>query len=83
MDKKPMLYAISTCPRCIRLRKFLDEVGFQYDVIEVDLISREERQAIVDRLRQVHPVVSFPVIETDNVLLVGTNPDEVRKVFGV
>ena len=83
MKKTPVLYAISTCPRCIRVKRFLDEVGFQYDLIEVDLIPREERLAIIDNLRRFHPVVSFPVIEAEDVLLVGTNIDEIKQVFGV
>lgn len=83
MKKKPILYAISTCSRCIRVKRFLDEVGFQYDLIEVDLIPREERLSIIDNLRRFHPVVSFPVIEAEDVLLVGTNIDEIKQVFGV
>ncbi len=83
MNKKPILYAISTCPRCIRVRKFLDEVGFQYDLVEIDLIPRDERQAIINNLRKFHPVVSFPVIEAEDVLLVGANIDEIKQVFGV
>jgi len=83
MKKLPTLYAISTCPRCIRVKKFMDEVNLEYNLVEIDLISREERMKIVDRLRKFHPIVSFPVIENDDVIMVGTTIDEIKQVFGV
>ena len=82
-SKTPILYAISTCPRCIRVKNFLNEVKFDHKLVEIDLIPREERLAIVDRLRKYHPIVSFPVIESDEMVLVGTTIDEIKQVFGV
>lgn len=83
MNKKPIFYAISTCPRCIRVKRFLNEINFEYELIEVDLIPRDERQAIVNRLSRYNPVVSFPVIETEDNLLIGTTIEEIKQVFGV
>ncbi len=81
--KRPILYAISTCPRCIRVKNFLNDIKFDYDLVEIDLIPREERSAIVDRLRKFHPIVSFPVVESEEMVLVGTTIDEIKQVFGV
>ncbi|NLH51144.1 MAG: glutaredoxin family protein [Myxococcales bacterium] len=80
--QKPTLYIITTCPRCRRVKEFLEQLGIDYDLVPVDLMSREERMAIVEKFRQFHPVVSFPIIETGDTILIGTNPDEVRQVFG-
>lgn len=82
-NKKPILYALSTCPRCIRVKNFLNQVKFDYELVEIDLIPREERLAIVDRLRKHHPIVSFPVIESEEMVLVGTTIEEIKQVFGV
>jgi glutaredoxin len=82
LTHKPTVYIITTCPRCRRVKEYLDQLGVDYDVVAVDLLTREERSAIVEKYRQYHPVVSFPIIEAGEVILIGTNTDEVRQVFG-
>jgi len=79
---RPIVYIITTCPRCRRVKEYLDQIGIDYDVVAVDLLTRDERSAIVEKYRKYHPVVSFPIIEVGETILIGTNPDEVRQVFG-
>jgi len=79
---KPIIYIITTCPRCRRVKDYLDQLGIEYEAIPVDLLPREERQAIVEKYRPYNPVVSFPIIETGDTLLIGTTPDDVRRIFG-
>jgi glutaredoxin len=79
---KPTVYIITTCPRCKRVKEYLDQLGVIYDMVAVDLLPREERSAIVEKFRQHHPIVSFPIIEAGELVLIGTNTDEVRQVFG-
>ena len=81
-NKKPMVYVLSTCPRCRRVKAWLIEQGIDFDLVEVDLLPREERHKILIELRKHRPVVSFPVIETGDRVLLGTNVDEVKEVFG-
>lgn len=82
LTAKPTVYLITTCPRCRRVKEYLDRLGIEYEAVPVDLLPREERQAIVEKYRQYHPVVSFPIIEAGDILLIGTNPEEISRVFG-
>jgi glutaredoxin len=79
---KPTVYIITTCPRCKRVKDYLDQLGVIYELVAVDLLPRDERTLIVERFRKFHPVVSFPIIEHGETILIGTNTDEVRQVFG-
>uniref|UniRef100_A0A0K0DV75 Prostaglandin E synthase 2 n=1 Tax=Strongyloides stercoralis TaxID=6248 RepID=A0A0K0DV75_STRER len=39
---KPRLYQYQACPFCCKIRAFLDYYGFEYDIIEVNPLSRKE-----------------------------------------
>jgi len=80
--ERPMVYIISTCPRCKAVKAYLDQLGIHYDLVAVDLISPEERQEVISYLRKYRPVVSFPVIEAGDIVLIGSNVLEVESVFG-
>jgi glutaredoxin-like protein NrdH len=80
--QRPTVYIITTCPRCRRVKEYLDQLGIDYDLVAVDTMPREDRVKIIDNFRKYHPIVSFPIVESGEVILIGTNPDEVRQVFG-
>jgi len=78
---KPTLYVISTCPKCHRVQSYLNQIGFEYDMIAIDLISREERSAIIDSLRRYNPSPSFPTLDLGDTILIGTTIDEINQVL--
>lgn len=41
--RRVRLYALSTCPTCKRLRRFLEEHNVDYEDIEVDLLESGEQ----------------------------------------
>ena len=79
---KPMVYLISTCPRCKRIKQLLDDMEIEYDKIFVDLIPREESRKIIDMLRDDRTVVSFPVIVVGDRKIIGASSDDVLQLFG-
>jgi len=56
-----MLYALSTCPYCRQTRKYLEENGVDYDVLEVDLLEGQERDDAIQKVREISGGAAFPV----------------------
>ena len=69
------MYALSTCMWCKRAKRFLSNHQIEYEYIDVDLISQEDREHverdIIDRGGQ----LLFPTLIVDNNMIL-TNPRE-------
>lgn len=77
------LYALSTCGHCRNTKKFLEESDVEYDCIDVDLCTGEERQAVLDEIRELNPNLSFPTIVIGETVIVGFKEAEIRKALGL
>lgn len=75
-----VLYALSTCGWCKRTRMLLEEMEVEYDYIYVDLLEGDERQEIIQQLKEWNPKLSFPttVIRNEE-CIVGFNEDKIRE----
>jgi len=77
-EHRVLLYALSTCPWCRRMKKFLKDSGIEYEYIDVDLETEEERQ----KIRRF--VLSYPLTIVDNKTIVdGYNEDKIREALGI
>ena len=77
------LYTLSTCSHCRAAKKFLDECRVEYSFTDVDLLSGEERKAILDDVRKYNPACSFPTILIGDKVIVGFREDEIRKALKI
>ena len=82
-EKQPILFALSTCPRCQRMRDFLVEQGINVKVIEIDLLPFEEKQAHIRFVRKVNRRISFPTLVIGERTIVGEDYDGTREVLGL
>ena len=80
--EKPKMYALSTCPRCNRVKQHLKSLGVNCDIVDVDLLSDDDRHALIAKLRSLVPVIAFPIIFTNDKILYGSDVDEISRVFG-
>ena len=85
MENQPdiKMYALSTCSHCKATKKFLNECDVQYDFTDVDLLEGEERQAILEDVRQINPRCSFPTIIIGDRVIVGYKEDEIKEALGL
>jgi len=67
--KKVRLYALSTCPECKRLKKFLDENNVTYEVTEVDLLDSGEQWVTSKEIKKYNPAVTYPTLVIEEVIL--------------
>ena len=49
------IYSLSTCSHCKAAKKFLGECAIKYEFIDVDLLDREERMAILEDVKKFNP----------------------------
>ncbi|MHB1343593.1 MAG: glutaredoxin family protein [Thermoleophilia bacterium] len=77
------LYALSTCGHCRNTKKLLDDCHVEYDCVDVDMCTGEERQAILDEVRELNPNCSFPTIVIGDTVIVGYKEAEIKEALGL
>lgn len=79
---KIVLYALSTCGWCRKTRKLLEDLGWGYDYIYVDLLEGEERSQVIEEIKQWNSKLSFPtLVINDEICIVGFDEDGIREAF--
>jgi len=84
-SKKPKikLYTLSTCSHCNRTKRFFKENNIEMEFTDVDLLSGEDRERIMNDVRKLNPDCSFPTICINDTVLVGFNEEELRKALAL
>jgi len=83
-SRKIVMYGLSTCVWCRKMKEFLEREGIVFEVVYVDELSGSHRDAAVSEVRKWNPAVSFPTVVIDGVTSVnGYRPDEVKEVLGL
>jgi len=79
--RKIKLYTLSTCSHCSRTKRFFKENGIDMEYVDVDLLSGEQRERVMNEVRKLNPDCSFPTICIDDTVIVGFNEDELKKAL--
>jgi glutaredoxin-like protein NrdH len=77
------LYALSTCSHCRNTKDLLNNCGVEYECIDVDKLTGDERKAMVEEIRQINPSCSFPTIVIGDKIIVGFREDEIREALNL
>lgn len=77
------LYALSTCPYCRMTKRYLDDHGLTYELIEVDMLEGDAKQAAVDEVKRLSGGTSFPVLVADEQVVVGFNKSKIADIVGL
>ena len=77
------MYTLSTCSHCNAVKKFLSECEVKYEFTDVDLLTGEERRAILEDVKKINPVCSFPTIIIGDKIIVGFKEDQIREALGL
>lgn len=81
MAKKVMLYALSTCIHCKNTKEFLKQCGVDYDCIDVDILTGEERERILEEVRKLNPNLTFPTMVIGDEVIVGFRKDKIEEAL--
>lgn len=83
MQSLVKIYTLSTCSHCKATKKFLDECAVKYEFNDVDMLSGEERIAVVEDIKKLNPRCSFPTIIIGDKVIVGFQEKEIREALGL
>jgi glutaredoxin-like protein NrdH len=78
------LYTLSTCGWCKRTKEFLRENGVEYEYMDVDTCTSEERRAAIEDLKERKAPMGFPLaIIDDETIISGFKPDMYTEALGL
>lgn len=77
------LYALTTCPYCRMTKRYLDDHGISYEIVEVDLLEGDERRTTIDEVKRLSGGTSFPVLVADGEVVVGFNKTRIADILGM
>lgn len=66
MNKKVLVFALSTCIHCRHCKEYLDEKGIVYEVTHVDKLDSDKQAEAMDQVREYNPACSFPTVIINN-----------------
>ena len=74
--KKVVMYTLSTCPWCMRAKKFFREHDIPFEYTEYDKADAKTKEAIKEDCIAHGAEMSFPFVKIDDAVVVGYNPDK-------
>ena len=77
------MYTLSTCSHCKAAKKFLDDCIVKYEFTDVDILSGEERAAVLEDVKKINPRCSFPTTVINDQVIVGFQEDKIRRALGL
>ncbi len=81
-NKKVRVYGLSTCPTCKRVKKFLEENGIKFDLVEVDLLDSGEQWLMSKEVKKYNPAQTYPTIVIEEVIT-GFDEEAIKKAIGL
>ena len=83
-DQNVTLYALSTCGWCKMTRSWLDENHVEYECIYVDLMPKEEREALIAGLQErIGRRPAFPTVFRGDKFVIGFDKDQLKELLGL
>ena len=81
-NKGPIiLYALSTCIWCRKTKQLLDQLGVEYNYLEVDLLQGEDRTQATEEVKKMNPRCSFPTLAIKEQCIVGFDEQKIAEAL--
>ena len=77
------MYTLSTCVHCRNVKKFLTDCSVKFEFEDVDLLTGDEREAILGEVRKFNPKCTFPTIIIGDKVIIGFREDEIREALNL
>ena len=77
------MYTLSTCSHCKATKKLLNDCAVKYEFTDVDLLSGEEKAAVMADVRKFNPRCSFPTIIIGDKVIVGFDEKSIKEALGL
>ena len=83
MQPPVKMYTLSTCSHCKATKKLLNDCAVKYEFTDVDLLSGEEKAAVIADVRKLNPRCSFPTIIIGDKVIVGFDETAIKEALGL
>jgi len=83
MAENVLIYSLSTCSHCNATKRLLNECRIEFDFKDVDLLTDQDRKAVLEDIRAFNPECSFPTIVIGKKVIVGYNEKEILAALGM
>jgi glutaredoxin len=80
---KVKIYTLSTCGHCKSTKRFLEDNDVRYEAVDVDLLQGEDRDRIINEVKQINSRLSFPTIIIGDTIIVGFKEDQISEALGL
>lgn len=77
-----VLYALSTCGWCKKTKRLLNELGAEYDYVDVDLLEGDEQERALKEMKGFNPRCTFPTLVANDHSIVGYKKEKIKEVLG-
>jgi len=79
-----LVYALSTCGWCKRAKKFLKDNEVEYEYVDLDTCSLEDKEKVRRDIQDRGGPLVYPTVIIDNkILLSGAPQDKLREVLEI
>lgn len=78
---KVKLYALSTCSHCKAVKDLLARHNIDVDVVNVDNLEGDDRDAAIKEVKQYNKRVSFPTTVIAGEVIVGNKADRIKNAL--
>ncbi len=75
------VYALSTCPWCKKVKRYLEDHNVEFDCVDVDLAVGEEQKTALEEVEKLTGRRSFPVTIIGDTVIQGYKEDEIEKAL--
>lgn len=76
-------FTISTCPWCKKTKKLLKELDVEYEYVDVDKLSGDDRKKVLEEIEKYNPLRNAPtlVIDEGKKVITGYKEEKIREVL--
>lgn len=74
-----LIYGLSTCPRCRRVRRLMEAQGLACRCLDLDLMDAENQHQALELLGRYNPAQSLPTTLIGSRVIVGWQEDELMR----
>jgi len=83
-NHKVIVYALSTCVWCKMTKQFLKDNNVEYEYVDVDLCSEEDKEKIRQEIQNKGGSLSYPTtVIDDKTVVTGFRKDLLKVVLGL
>ena len=82
-DVTVRIFTLSTCSHCRHTKEFFTNNGIEFEFTDVDLLTGDERHAVVEEVRKINSRVSYPTILIGQMVIIGFKETEIKEALGL